>query len=194
MSGSRSRVCGSLDPSRRRMTRDHVELAMPVRRTLARSPGRGAAARRAQISLRPRKHLNRRTTIRIWRLPNSHVPVAACRSVGIRTRGRTAARSWRTDGGGWISPQITPPGSPQGSCSPNSDRQPEAKPANPESPRGTQLKATTERAFFGLAGPPKTSTEEACPSLPGVRGLPKRRLPESGRCVRLFMASPSRLG
>jgi hypothetical protein len=25
--------------------------------------------------------------------PNSHVPVAVCRSVGIRTRGRTAARS-----------------------------------------------------------------------------------------------------
>ena len=31
---------------------------------------------------------------------------------------------------------------------PDTDRQPEAKPANPESPRGTQLKATTERAFL----------------------------------------------
>jgi hypothetical protein len=36
----------------------------------------------------------------------------------------------------------------QGNRSPNSDWQPEAKPANPESPRGTQLKATTERAFL----------------------------------------------
>ena len=76
-----------------------------------------------------------------------------------------------TDGGGWTSPRVTLPVPSQGELSPNSDWQPEAKPANPESPRGTQLKATTERAFFGLAGPPKTSTEEACPSLPGVRGL-----------------------
>lgn len=92
-------------------------------------------------------------------------------------------QGWETDGGGWISPQITLPAFARRPL-PNSDQQPEAKPANPESPRGTQLKATTERAFFGLAGPPKTSTEEACPSLPGVRGLPKRRLPGSGRFVR----------
>ena len=45
------------------------------------------------------KKLEARGTIRIWGSPNSHVPVAACWSVGIRTRGRTAARGWRTDGG-----------------------------------------------------------------------------------------------
>jgi hypothetical protein len=45
-----------------------------------------------QICLWSKKHLNARTIIRISRSPNSHVPVAACRSVGIRTRGRTAAR------------------------------------------------------------------------------------------------------
>ena len=39
-----------------------------------------------------RKNLKRGAPIRIWGSPNSHVPVAACRSVGIRTRGRTAAR------------------------------------------------------------------------------------------------------
>ena len=54
---------------------------------------------------------------------------------------------------------------------PDTDRQPEAKPANPESPRGTQLKATTERAFLVSTGipTPARATEEACPSLPGVR-------------------------
>lgn len=39
--------------------------------------------------------LSPRPIIRICLLPNSHVPVAACQSVGIRTRGRTAARCWR---------------------------------------------------------------------------------------------------
>jgi hypothetical protein len=56
-------------------------------------------------------------------------------------------QGWETDGGGWISPQITLPALARGPL-PNSDWQPEAKPANPESPRGTQLKATTERAFL----------------------------------------------
>ena len=56
-------------------------------------------------------------------------------------------QGWETDGGGWTSPQITLPVLARGPL-PNSDRQPEAKPANPESPRGTQLKATTERAFL----------------------------------------------
>jgi hypothetical protein len=56
-------------------------------------------------------------------------------------------QGWETDGGGWTSPQITLPALARGPL-PNSDRQPEAKPANPESPRGTQLKATTERAFL----------------------------------------------
>lgn len=56
-------------------------------------------------------------------------------------------QGWETDGGGWTSPQITLPALARGPL-PNSDQQPEAKPANPESPRGTQLKATTERAFL----------------------------------------------
>jgi hypothetical protein len=41
----------------------------------------------------------------------------------------------------------------------------------PRSQRGTRLKATTDRAFLVSAGFPSASanTEEACPSLPGVR-------------------------
>src|SRR6202163_940959 len=41
----------------------------------------------------------------------------------------------------------------------------------PRSQRGTRLKATTDRAFLVSAGFPSAgaNTEEACPSLPGVR-------------------------
>src|SRR5882757_11390599 len=41
----------------------------------------------------------------------------------------------------------------------------------PRSQRGTRLKATTDRAFLVSAGfpPAGANTEEACPSLPGVR-------------------------
>src|SRR3954454_16384339 len=43
--------------------------------------------------------------------------------------------------------------------------------APPRSQRGTRLKATTDRAFLVSAGFPSAgaNTEEACPSLPGVR-------------------------
>ena len=63
------------------------------------------------------KHLWSGVAIRISRSPNSHVPVAACWSVGIRTRGRTAARGWRTDGGDGH-PSNHASQSPQGDCSP----------------------------------------------------------------------------
>ena len=59
--------------------------------------------------------------------PISHVPVAACRSVGIRTRGRTAARGPKSRG---TSPV------PRFLGSPSIDRQLEAKPAIPCSPQG----------------------------------------------------------
>ena len=39
----------------------------------------------------------------------------------------------------------------------------------PRSPRGTRLKATTERAFLVTAGANAGDTEKACPSLPAVR-------------------------
>jgi hypothetical protein len=94
-----------------------------------------------------KKHLNRRSVARISRSPNSHVPVAACWSVGIRTRGRTAARGLEDGWRGRISLKSRLPGLDR-APHPDTDRQPEAKPANPESPRGTQLKATTERAFL----------------------------------------------
>lgn len=66
------------------------------RRRLA-SPPPGAVAGSWPRSLKnPRpdgkKNLKGGALARIWGSPNSHVPVAACQSVGIRTRGRTAAR------------------------------------------------------------------------------------------------------
>ena len=80
--------------------------------------------------------------------PISHVPVAACWSVGIRTRGRTAARD--------MGPLLGD-GYPRGK-DPGLKPSPEQRPAaggetgEPRSPRGTQLKATTERAFLVSAG------------------------------------------
>ena len=80
--------------------------------------------------------------------PISHVPVAACWSVGIRTRGRTAARDMGS---------LSGDGYPRGK-NPGLKPSPEQRPAaggetgEPRSPRGTQLKATTERAFLVSAG------------------------------------------
>ena len=51
---------------------------------------------------------------------------------------------------------------------PDNNRQPEAKPANPDLHGGRSLKQR-RTGFFGLVGPPKAGTEEACFSLPGVR-------------------------
>jgi hypothetical protein len=70
--------------------------------------------------------------------PISHVPVAACQLVGIRTRGRTAARATHSFWGRTII-----------------NWQPEAKTGALRSQRGTRLKATTERAFLVSLCPPK---------------------------------------
>ena len=80
--------------------------------------------------------------------PNSHVPVDVCRSVGSGTRGPPAA---------WRGRQIP---------SKKSDRQPEAKPANPALSRGRVLKQRRS-GFSGLCRPSKSRrgvTEEACSS------------------------------
>ena len=75
--------------------------------------------------------------------PNSHVPVAACRSVGIRTRGRTAA--------GVEGPTPRP--------AVGGDR------LTLVLHEWTRLEATTERAFLVSSRPSKGRvTEEACPS------------------------------
>ena len=70
-----------------------------------------------------------RTSSYFANCPISHVPVAACRLVGIRTRGRTAA--WGRDLA-------------------SSTMQPAAggETGAPRAQRGTRLKATTERAFL----------------------------------------------
>src|SRR5690349_24715208 len=76
--------------------------------------------------------------------PISHVPVAACRSVGIRTRGRTAARDMGPllgDG----HPRGKDPGASRVS---NNDRQPEAKPANPALHGGRSLKQRRNGLFW----------------------------------------------
>ena len=95
--------------------------------------------------------------------PYSHVPVAACRSVDIRTRGRTVARDgWgiaeRSPEVDWLEP---------GHRIPSNDRQPE-RPVNPVLRGGRSLKQR-RTGFFGLGRIPHPATEEACFSLPGVR-------------------------
>lgn len=108
--------------------------------------------------------------------PISHVPVVVCQSVGIRTRGRTAAKGWknrgsltsiRTRGGQHLSPGMPLKVSPLFATVTGSRRRTGA----PRSQRGTRLKATTDRAFLvSTGGPtPARATEKACPSLPGDR-------------------------
>ena len=103
-------------------------------------------------------------------------------------------QGWETDGGGWTSPQITLPALARGPL-PNSDRQPEAKPANPESPRGTQLKATTERAFLV-----SLTLQRSTPKRLVLHCRPCGDKSPNRRCFRvrtfrpLSLASPSRLG
>lgn len=76
--------------------------------------------------------------------PISHVPVAACRLVGIRTRGRTAARSLRVDRRKVGNLRWRPRFRPDSNIKPAAG----GETGEPRSPRGTQLKATTERAFL----------------------------------------------
>src|SRR3954453_4127963 len=63
----------------------------------------------------------------------------------------------------------------------------------PRSPRGTRLKATTDRAFLVSTGipPPARATEKACPSLPGVRAGYSQ--PIHGSTVGLSFKASSRL-
>src|ERR1700730_14045889 len=64
----------------------------------------------------------------------------------------------------------------------------------PRSQRETRLKATTDRAFLVSAGfpPAGANTEEACPSLPGVRA---GSLPNQSTAAQfgLSFLAPSRL-
>src|SRR3954462_11768868 len=66
----------------------------------------------------------------------------------------------------------------------------------PRSQRGTRLKATTDRAFLVSAGSPPAgaNTEEAFPSLPGVRAGSFPTNPRQHSSVRVFglIAPPSR--
>ena len=120
--------------------------------------------------------------------PISHVPVAVCRSVGIRTRGRTAARS-----------EIGRSQGLRSLAAPNTRPAAGGETGEPRSQRGTRLKATTERAFLVSAGlpPPARVTEEACSSLPAVRiGISpiQSKAARSGLRVLAVGASPSRAG
>jgi hypothetical protein len=74
-------------------------------------------------------------------LPNTHVPVVACRLAGIWTRGQSTALGRPAAGG---------------------------EPAHPAQ-RGTRLEATTDRAFLVSAGPPKVGAQRGLSILPGVR-------------------------
>ncbi len=142
-----------------------------------------AFARRAHVrkhtlgkfSLSLKKFLRSRSQNAYLRTcPISHVPVVVCQSVGIRTRGRTAAKGRRTEGrssqmleGQHLSQEVPLKVSPLLATVTGSRRRTGA----PRSQRGTRLKATTDRAFLVSAGfpPAGANTEEACPSLPGER-------------------------
>ncbi len=155
-----------------------------TRTASSRSPRATERARRALLKELVKKVFARGELILLHRAKNllfplcpiSHVPVAVCRSVGSGTRGPPAA--WREK------PKL----------SKKSDRQPEAKPANPALSRGRGLKQRRS-GFFGLCRPPPPArvTEEACSSLPAVRtGSP---LPIQGSLSgqeRSACASPSR--
>ena len=109
---------------------------------LSRTPPTARNARRASLFARAARNLLRRSAIRPnKRLPNTHVPVVACRSAGIWTRGQLTAPGRPTTGG---------------------------EPANPAQ-RGTRLEATTDRAFLVSAGPPKVGDQRGLSILPGVR-------------------------
>ena len=97
--------------------------------------------------------------------PISHVPVAACRLVGIRS---TAGQPPGVLKDRWSQGWIPTAGIQVATPDPDNNRQPEAKPANPALHGGRSLKQR-RTGFFGLVGPPKAGTEEACFSLPGVR-------------------------
>ena len=97
--------------------------------------------------------------------PISHVPVAACRLVGIRS---TAGQPPGVLKDRWSQGWIPTAGIQVATPDPNNNRQPEAKPANPALHGGRSLKQR-RTGFFGLVGPPQADTEEACFSLPGVR-------------------------
>src|SRR5918993_2707779 len=90
--------------------------------------------------------------------------------------------------GWWASGQEAgqPPESNLALDTPN--RQPEAKPAHPvlNGERGLKQRRT---GFFGLVGPPKVSTEEACFSLPGVRSGDTLSNPRQHRRVKNPSAS-----
>ena len=68
------------------------------------------------------------------------------------------------------------------------NRQPEAKPAYFALSGGRDLKQR-RTGFFGLVGPPKVSTEEACFSLPGVRSGDTLSNPRQHRRVKNPSAS-----
>jgi hypothetical protein len=118
--------------------------------------------------------------------PISHVPVAACRLVGIRS---TAGQPPGVLKDRWSQGWIPTAGIQVATPDPDNNRQPEAKPANPALHGGRSLKQR-RTGFFGLVGPPKAGTEEACFSLPGVRwGPPFQSKAASGcSCARDALA------
>ena len=149
-------------------------------------------ARVREISPQPKKNIAKWTQNPYFQsCPISHVPVVVCQSVGIRTRGRTAAKGRRTEGrsshtlrGQHLSQEMPLKVSSLLATVTGSRRRTGA----PRSQRGTRLKATTDRAFLVSAGfpPAGANTEEACPSLPGVRAGSFPTNPRQHSSVRVF--------
>lgn len=106
-----------------------------------------------------------RACLRICAVPNF---ARACGRVSVGghpVNCRTAARGLK----GSMVARVDPYGRhPGGNTGPRQQPAAGGETGEPRSPRGTQLKATTN-GLFGLVGPPQAGTEEACFSLPGVR-------------------------
>jgi hypothetical protein len=110
-----------------------ARIGKPIARRVA-AFGRPPRARQANIR-GCGKNLLRRGAIRTNKpLPNTHVPVVACRSAGIWTRGQLTALARPAAGG---------------------------EPANPAQ-RGTRLEATTDGLFWSLPALQRLAIKEAC--------------------------------
>ena len=123
--------------------------------------------------------------------PISHVPVAACRLVGIRS---TAGQPPGVLKDRWSQGWIPTAGIRVATPDPNNNRQPEAKPANPALHGGRSLKQR-RTGFFGLAGSSKGRHRRGLFILArravGVPPSNPRQLPGALRPL-IFRASPKR--
>lgn len=120
------------------------------------APETRASSRAGESCRAPKKYVAQRTQNTYFPLcPISHVPVVVCQSVGIRTRGRTAAKGRRSRGSlkplGFKRPAPLSRDAVEGDFAPcNRDWQPEANRRTPLSNGGRDLKQRRIGLFWSL--------------------------------------------